>query len=306
MINVLWIDDKPTDDFVRVARREGLVVIPMKNVDDGINELLTSNTDYDAVILDANCIKHSDDENDGADISALAYALKEMTASDISLPWFVYTTEGHEDEASIDVLVSAFEREYDDVNWYRKPDDMLQLFRKINKVVPHAGNYMLKEQFADVVDAYANQDELVDILEFLDESKKYDPSVFNMIRKQMEYIFEECYRCGILLQPYSELGLTAASKFMCQYQMEEVVPYHIQQIIRSVTRICNEGSHLLKIDSEVDGGRAPYLVRSTVYDFLNLVYWVNEELPKSPLDAEKMREKVAYAFRNNGYRRYKK
>ena len=304
MINILWIDDKPTDDFVKQARREGLDVKWFKNVDDGIYELLTSNIDYDAVVLDANCIKHNDDESDDADMSALAYALKEMTANDIMLPWFVYTTAGHEGEESISVLVSGFEREYDNVIWYRKPDDMQLLFKNIKRIVPHADNYMLKEQFADVVEAYPNQDELLDILEFLDDSMKYDPSVFNMIRKQMEYIFDECYNCGILLQPYSELGLTGTSKFLCQYQMEGIIPYHIQQIIRSVTRICNEGSHLLQIDSEVDNGRAPYLVRSTVYDFLNLVYWVNEDLPKTPVEAEKMRERVDFAMRNHSRRRY--
>ena len=301
MINILWIDDQPTDDFIMKARMEGLDVRVRKNVDEGIDELLTSNRDYDAVILDANCLKHKEEEPDEADINALGYALKEITANDIMLPWFVYTTGGLSGEESIDVLVSAYEREYDDVHWYRKPEEMQQLFRKIKSVVRRSDYFILKEQFDDVLDKYPNQDELVAILRYLDGSRRYDPSVFNLIRKEMEFIFEKCYECGLLQQPYVELGLTASSKFLCQYQMETVVPYHIQQVIRSTTRICNEGSHNLRTDGDVDAGRAPYLVRSTVYDFLNIVYWVNEFLPETDSEKEQLRQKVASAMRKRRY-----
>lgn len=304
MINILWIDDRPDENFISSARREGLNIKGIKNVDDGIEEVLTSSTNYDALILDAFCLKHADEQPGEADINALGYALKEITANDIALPWFVYTTAGHEDENSIDVIVSAYEREYDDVNWYRKSGDMQLLFKKIKHVVHRSDYFILKDQYDDIVDKYANQDELIEIIGYLDESRKYDASVFNLIRKEMEFIFALCYEGGLLQQPYSELGLTATSKFLCQYQMEPMVSYPIQQLIRSVTRICNEGSHNLKIDSEVDSGRAPYLVRSTVMDFLNIVYWANEFIPRTAEEALSLRDKVKEALQKRRY--YKK
>lgn len=301
MINILWIDDCPDDEFISSARSERFDVIVKRNVDDGMEELLTSSRNYDALILDAHCIKHADEHIDDADLNALGYALKELVANDISMPWFVYTGAGHEDENAIDVLVSAYEREYDDVNWYRKPDDMSRMFAKIKHVLRRSDYYMLKDEYSDVVDKYPNQDELVDIIGYLDDSRKYDASVFNMVRKEMEFIFARCYEGGLLMQPYEELGLTATSKFLCQYQLEDIVTYPIQQLIRSVTRICNEGSHNLQIDKDVDSGRTPYLVRSTVMDFLNIVYWANEQIPDNAEEAENMRKRVNEAFSRRRY-----
>lgn len=302
MINILWIDDRPDENFIKTARQNGLDVSVKCNVDDGINEILTSDRVYDAIILDGYCIKHSDDDKE-PDINALGYALKEITANDIMLPWFVYMSAGHEDENAVDVIVSAYEREYDDTEWYRKPDDMDRLIKNIKHSLRSSKEYILKDQFAEVIDKYHNQDELVDIISYLDESKRHDASVFNLIRKEMEYIFEQCFESGLLQQPYSDLGLTDSSKFLCQYQLEPFVPYHVQQLIRSTTRICNEGSHNLKIDDDVNSGRAPYLVRSTVMDFLNIVYWANEFLPDNAEDSDNLRSKVKVALTKKRYYR---
>ena len=55
--------------------------------------------------------------------------------------------------------------------------------------------------------------------------------------------------------------------------MEEIIPVHVQRCIHSLADVTNPGSHRTKIDSDVATGKAPYLVRTLIYEMLNVLCW---------------------------------
>lgn len=289
-IRVLWIDDQPNDDFLEMAEKYGLYIENRMNVDSGIEELIISSNNYDAIILDANCISH----NDGStvtEVSALMYAILRIKDCKIDLPWFVYSAGGFEGEDAIDFMVKGGGRLYDDKNWYRKPLEIKELFTKIKEVVPKSEVYKIKQKYSNIFSWYPNTADLVKIVEFYEYGIDNDPSVFNLIRKEMEWLMGHLYECGLLLEPYNGSGLSGCSKFLGENDMQCIVPIHIQRSLHSVATVCNEGSHRLSIDETVKNGKAPYLVKSSILELLNILYWV-KDFSKTPEDVETLRNKV--------------
>lgn len=290
-IKVLWIDDQPNKAFVDNAFDDGIDITVCENVDDGINELLNSRNSYDAIILDANCLYHNDGTKE-PDVSALNYALKEITRNGIKLPWFVYSGGGFSGEESISIIVKAYEREYDSNEWYKKPGERKSLFGKIKEVVPNSQDYSLKSKYADIFSWYPNAKELLNIIKFVEIPRKNDPGVFNMIRKELDWVMEHLYECGLLQEPYKGSNLAECSAFLGNKSLLSIVPLYIQRSFHSATTICNEGSHRLLIDDHVTKGEAPYLIQSTVFEFLNILRWMNKYYPKNPQEREKLKANV--------------
>lgn len=295
-IRVLWIDDQPNDDFMEMAEKYGLYVDNRMNVDSGIDELINSSNSYDAIILDANCISH----NDGTtvtDISALGYALRKISENKITLPWFVYSGGGFSGEGSIDIMVRAYERPYDDKNWYRKPLEIKVLFAKIKEVVPKSDVYNIKQKYSNIFSWYPNTADLVKIVNFLEYNFNNDPSVFNLIRKELDWVMGHLYECGLLLEPYKGSNLSDCSTFLGSKELQDLVPIHIQRSLHSVTVVCNEGSHRLTIDEMVKDGKAPYLVKTTILELLNILFWL-KDVKKETENGESLREIVKERFCN--------
>ena len=274
MINVLWIDDQPNNAFVDRADKKGINIEVRKNVDDGILELCSSSV-YDAIILDANCISHSNGSSE-TDISALAYALRKITEHKINTPWFVYSGGGFSGEESIDIIVRAFERDYDEKLWYKKPGEMGVLFDNIKQVATNSEFYKLKAKYPEIFSWYPNTKQLVQILGYLEDNKHTDASVYNLIRKELDWVMQYANTHGISQIVWSGSNLAECSTFMGKSELTGVIPLHIQRSIHSTTAICNEGSHRLTIDQLTETGKAPYLIKSTVLEFLNILYWLKD------------------------------
>lgn len=298
-LKVLWIDDVPNEAFMDRAYEKGLVITNKKNVDAGIEEILAPTSSYDAIVLDANCVKHKSDEDSMPEVSALQYALQCLSKNDIMLPWFVYTGGGFEGESAISYMVKGCERNYDDQDYYKKPMEMDHLFDKILEVVPKMAEYKIKQKYKELLSWYPNATDLIKILAFLEEKKYNNPEVFNKIRKELDWIMEQCYDYGLLPEPYQGSNLSDCSKILGQDVMEknDLVPLHVQRSFHTAVSVCNEGSHRLKVDSYVKEGKAPYLVQSTTYEFLNILTWL-KSLPSTEKDKQILKMKVAYAFAN--------
>lgn len=289
-IKVLWIDDQPNEAFIDKADNAGIYIEVCENVDAGIGELVNSDNSYDAIILDANCISH-DDGSTEPDISALGYALRKITEKQISIPWFVYSGGGFSGEESIDIIVRAFERPYDEKTWYKKPVEMDALFAKIKQVVPESNTYKIKEKYSEIFSFYPQAKELVNIILYTEENKYNDPSVFNLIRKQLDWVMKHLYDCGVLREPYKGSNLTECSTFLGNKDLQDLIPLHIQRSFHSTSSICNEGSHNLVINQLVREGKAPYLVQSTIMEFLNILYWL-KDMPKTSDGREHLKREV--------------
>ena len=72
-LNVLWVDDMPTEEFMDEAYEYGLDIQPVTSVNGGIAALKDKAKVWDAIILDANC-KITDDEQEQPSIMALKKA----------------------------------------------------------------------------------------------------------------------------------------------------------------------------------------------------------------------------------------
>lgn len=299
MIKVLWIDDQPNTAFIDRADTKGIYIDNKTNVDDGIASLCASAI-YDAIIIDANCIAHPNGSNE-PDISALTYALRKITEHKITTPWFVYSGGGFSGEESIDTTVKAYERDYDDKLWYKKPGEMGLLFDKIKNVATDSNFYKLKAKYPEIFSWYPNNKKLVDILGYLEEDKYKDPSVYNLIRKELDWVMQYANTHGISQVVWSGSNLAECSTFIGKSELTGVIPLHIQRSIHSTTAICNEGSHRLSIDQLTETGEAPYLVKSTVLEFLNILYWLKDS-PQTPDEINDMRTlilgKVKYENKN--------
>lgn len=297
-IKVLWIDDQPNEAFIDKADNVGIYIEVRENVDAGIDELVNSSNSYDAIILDANCICHNDGTTE-PDISALNYALRKITEKQITLPWFVYSGGGFSGEEAINIIVRAFERQYDDKTWYKKPVEMDALFAKIKQVIPESDAYKIKEKYSEIFSFYPRAKELVKIIQFVEINKYHDPDVFNLIRKELDWVMEHLYDCGVLREPYKGSNLGECSTFLGNKNLQSLVPLHIQRSFHSTSSICNEGSHRLVIDQFVKEGKAPYLVQSTVLEFLNILYWL-KDMPKTPKERESLKVMVEELLAKDG------
>ena len=305
MIDVLWIDDQPTEAFIDNAFTNDLFVDSAKNADEGIKILLNSDKHYDAVILDANCLQHEDDKPGDEDVSALGYILKLFAKNHIEIPWFVYSGGNFRGKESIDVLIRANHEDYNSDNkWYRKGDreDEHRMFEDIKKVVSEYDIYKLKHKYECVTRVYPRQEQILSILRFLDKEPMVKETAYNAIRKEIEYIFAACHEKGIIQQEFEGPALTDNSKYLGQPELRFVVPQCIQELIRKLVRICNPESHYMREEEvlKLDYNMAPFLENTTIYDFLNVVLWYNGIYTKTERELIKLKTDVAYALKDVG------
>lgn len=295
MIQVLWIDDQPAPNFIIYASLHNIKVTAKTNVDDGIQELLENKALYDAIILDANCISHSDNTM-APNIKALSYATNQFARNNIELPWFVYSGGGFEGEKSIDVIVEGCELPYNPTNrWYKKPGDMEDLFADIKSVVAQFQDFKLKEKHKELFLWYPHTAELLDIIRYLDKEDNNDYGVFNKIRQQLEYLMGLADEKGFLNIKYTNTNLGECSKQLGKQELTGIIPNYIQRSLHSVVTVCNEGSHLTSLQKIIRNNKAPYLIKSTIYEFLNLVHWFN----KADEEINAMKEQIRSALATN-------
>lgn len=248
MIQVLWIDDKPAQNFIIYASLHNIKVTAKTNVDEGIEELSHNKNKYDAIILDANCVSHRDNTM-APHIKALQYATNQIAQNKIELPWFVYSGGGFEGEKSIDVIVEGCELPYNPENrWYKKPGDMEDLFADIKSVVAQFPDFKLKEKHKELFSWYPHTAALLDIIRYLDkEDNNNDDEVFNKIRQQLEYLMDFAYKKGFLNIEFKTTNLGECSKQLGKQELTGIIPNYIQRSLHSIVTVCNEGSHLTSL-----------------------------------------------------------
>ena len=296
MIQVLWIDDKPTHDFILYASLHKIKITAKTNVDDGIQELLNKKALYDAIILDANCISHRENTM-GPQIQALYYATNQLAQNQIELPWFVYSGGTFEGQNPIDIIVEGCELPYNPTNrWYKKPGDMEVLFADIKSVVAQFQDFKLKEKHKELFSWYPHTAQLLDIISYLDkEDNNDDDEVFNKIRQQLEYLMALADKKGFLNIEFTTTNLGECSKQLGKQELTGIIPNYIQRSLHSVVTVCNQGSHLTSLQEIIRNNKAPYLIKSTIYEFLNLVHWFN----KTDQEFQEMSQQVEQALANN-------
>ena len=112
------------------------------------------------------------------------------------------------------------------------------------------------------------------------------------MRAILDWLMVQLNEYGLLAVKHNGANLNACSVYLGKKELSDYVPVHIQRSMHSCVEICNNGSHRIEIFNYVQSGQAPFLIRSTVFELLNLLKWYNL-LPRDAQSVAKMKALVA-------------
>lgn len=284
---VLWIDDEPNEEFMNEAYEYGLDIENAKCHDKGMILLKDTNKHWDAVILDAYC-KITDEQTETPSLASLTESIgsiQEYCFKTRFIPWFVYTSGTYEGFESLDNQISK-KREWDDRSYYSKPSQRYDLFNKIKEAADSQLATHLKRKYADIWKIYPYED-IISLLEIADGGGNKTASIFNDVRKVLDWAMQYCCEHGFPLK-FNGSNLGECSAKLGKTEMQAYVPLYIQRSFHSSVEITNNGSHKLIVNEHVNRGHSPYLVESTVFELLNILVWC----ASLPQEENKIQESV--------------
>lgn len=288
MIEVLWIDDECMNSsgerfgsgisIVNMAYDKGINITPMLTYKEGINAIRNHPLKWCAVILDIRNDKATT-EKASDDFDAARDEIKGIQILN------------HQREPYIFIL-SGDEQYHGDHSTIRKPDycsksiyakhsgDYELLFEDILKIQSVSKLYTCQEQYKDVLtiaNDFCGEETWQRLLNALYKitinDVKNDPTLFNEMRKILEDITKvlEQYRYSYFVETKEEISLNNLSRYIGN---DKNVPVYIQRAFHTLTSVTQNGSHRLEVDSDVPCSRAPYLLRSCLYELCNILIWM--------------------------------
>lgn len=268
MLNVLWVDDLPTEEFMDEAFKKNLNITSVTCVNNGISILKDKSKIWDAIILDANC-KITDDEQEQPSIKALQKAVDELVHMRTDVPWFVYTGGDYEGVEHLEYIIR--EREYDDRSFYEKPQQRFELYNNIKKVVADRDVFAIKRKYADICNFYKDPDLITLLLKYESDGFETDKNVPHSVRLIIEWVMR--YLEGVGLLPIAFTGTNIAKCSSSLGDIPQLVPIHVARSMHFCVEVCNNGSHADEIISYIVSGEAPYLNKSIILNLLNILQW---------------------------------
>ncbi len=288
MIEVLWIDDECMNSsgelsglgtsIVNTAYDKGINITPMLTYKEGINAIRNHPLKWCAVILDIRNDKATT-EKASDDFDAARDEIKGIQILN------------HQREPYIFIL-SGCEQYHGDHSTIRKPDycsksiyakndgDYELLFEDILKIQSVSKLYTCQEQYKDVL-TIANDlcgeetgQKLLKVLyEITINDVKNAPALFNEMRKILEDITKvlEQHKYSYFAETKEEISLNNLSRYIGN---DKNVPVYIQRAFHTLTSVTQNGSHSLEVDPDVSCSRAPYLLRSCLYELCNILIWM--------------------------------
>lgn len=268
---VLWIDDKwdELESFKEVCElpKNGMEILTCKNAVDGMKIFERYLEEWSGVILDAKVLIDKESELD--QLKGLTYSLKKIhELSHIrAVPYYIFT--GQPDTAS----GTAFAEEHDE-HYYEKDHDEDRLIEDIKQNANKLLDIQIIHKYQTVFDLWPDsRHDLLRILKVLENEDWQNNSVLNDIRKIMSDVMYRLHDKGFCSIQHDGANLAQCSKSLCQTYMEEIIPIYIQRSIHSLVAITNPGSHRTITDKDVASGKAPYLIRSLIFEMLNVLEW---------------------------------
>lgn len=302
---VLWIDDQPIDLLQDLAEEFDLDIHVETCYNNGIEWLRNNQEICMAVVLDVKC-KITDGPTEVASKNAFREKwldVVELCTQRKQIPWFVYTAGDYDGiEALQDMIPSR--------KLYRKPIGMGDLIKNISQAIELSDMAMAVKKYGDVINFYYNQPNQLEIIKplfrvikIVEENDYTNTSAFNDMRKILGWATAYMREHGLL--PSSVIRITSASYYLknINFRAKQIVPNYISYGYNTCEDVCNNGSHgkmegstddtnNLIVDELVDSGKAPYLIRSTFYELMNILDWCTK-LPTSEAEIALYREAIA-------------
>lgn len=304
MINVLWVDDLAftaegtqsdiCKSIVNSAYDEGIDIIPYATYVDAYKELENSPSKWTAIILDVNNSKATEG-NENQDYLSMREKIIEFRKShhnSVEPYIFVFSA----DQGTIADAKKYFRRdsELQRMEVYKKPSDVAVLFDDIKTIAKYSENYAIYKEHESLLNnlvkmnwSSQEQEIVFSLIKSIEKQNDYkNDSIFNGMRKLLE---STLYRIleykGIMddLPDYlktkknQEDSLNNRSNYIGQNKR---VPVYIQRAFHSLTVNVQNGSHKdnkkesnIVVANDVSEGKAPYLLKSCLYDLLTIIVW---------------------------------
>ena len=267
-MNVLWVDDMPTQDFMNEAYEYGISITSATSVDKGMLMLKDKSIVWDAIILDANC-KITDEEQEQPSLMALKEAVNQLVHMRTEIPWFVYTGGDYEGVEHLKFIIN--ERGYDDRFFYEKPKQRYELFDNIKKAVDSSEAYIVRQKHATVCTFYKDYDLVELLMDYNNDDFDTNTSVPNRVRQIIEWVMRYLEGKGLLSIPFT--GANIAKCSMALGEIHQIVPIQVARSMHFCVDICNDGSHDMEVSANIVSGDAPYLNKSLILNLLNILHW---------------------------------
>ncbi len=301
---VLWIDDQPIDLLQDLAEEFDLDIHVETCYNNGIEWLRNNQEICMAVVLDVKC-KITDGPTEVASKNAFREKwldVVELCTQRKQIPWFVYTAGDYDGiEALQDMIPSR--------KLYRKSIDRRDLIKNISQAIELSDMAMAVKKYDDVINFYYNQPNQLEIIKplfrvikIVEENDYTNTSAFNDMRKILGWATAYMREHGLL--PSSVIRITSASYYLknINFRAKQIVPNYISYGYNTCEDVCNNGSHgkmegstddtnNLIVDELVDSGKAPYLIRSTFYELLNILSWC-KTLPTTDEEIKVLQSKI--------------
>lgn len=273
---ILWIDDQYellSELMERCEVMNGFEITKCRFAKEGMKLFESHLEEWSAVVLDAKVLMES--LNEVPNLTGLRYCrdrINELKPRRY-VPMFVFT--GQPDLISNELFENMVDK------FYSKGDDDDQLIEDIISAADQQEDTQIIHKHQTVFDAWPeSKHDLLRILKVLEKEDRQNNSVLNDIRKIMSDVMNKLYECGLCTEVHDGSNLNACSRMLCQPYMETIIPVYIQRAIYTCVAVTNPGSHRTKTDSDVKDGKAPYLIRSLIYNMLDILYWCKNLPPK--------------------------
>lgn len=287
---ILWIDDQYellSELMERCEVIKGFEITKCRFAKEGMKTFESHLEEWSAVVLDAKVLMES--LNEVPNLSGLRYCrdrINELKPRRY-VPMFVFT--GQPDLISNELFENMVDK------YYSKGDDDDQLIEDIISAADQQEETQIIHKHQTVFDVWPeSKHDLLRILKVLEREDWQNNSVLNDIRKIMSDVMFRMNNRGLCTEIHDGSNLNACSRMLCQPYMETIIPIYIQRSIHTCVAVTNPGSHRTKTDSDVKDNKAPYLIRSLIYNMLDVLYWCRCLPPEDLKDMTIMAVKQAY------------
>lgn len=275
---ILWIDDQyeAISELMELCEiAHGFEITKCRFATDGMKKFEKNLEEWSAVILDAKVLMES--LNEVPNLRGLQFCIERINElkSKRYVPMFVFT--GQPDLMSSEIFEVLVKK------YYSKGNDEDKLIADIIAEADKLEETQIINKHQTVFENWPqSKHDLLRILKVLEKEDWQNNSVLNDIRKIMTDIMNRLYEKGFCSVQHDGANLGACSRAIGESYMEEIIPIYIQRSIHTLVAVTNPGSHRSSIDSDVASGSAPYLIRSLIYDMLNILCWCKKIVPLEP------------------------
>ncbi len=310
---VLWFDDEhATLEIIKdEALQKGIKLVGYENARDGIEELVNNYWLYDAVILDGLFYKDSNQKGDAVDNIAFGQVsnkLRELKAQGSIIPWFIFSGQPSFVKEKNDLVEVLSEEQFANGKVFDKniDGDLEELCEEIKNACDNIDTVKIKHQYHDVFEVcnkkYIGEYAAKDLLEILSDFKNSDHGEhFTSIRKIIEDLFLAFNKFELLPKEFvsPRIALNETSKFLSGKAMKGFtlnqnsrLPQVISDNLRSILSVTQPASHRSYIDEHLNMVNTNYLIKSIIFQLLDVIIWFKKYVDSNPDTENWIRENI--------------